>query len=84
MGATLVGKVRLAFDESLSTQVRRGSPERSYAGAEPQLARGAEWGRFEFGSTLVLLLAPGTAHLEPSEPGTPVRLGRRIGRLGPR
>jgi phosphatidylserine decarboxylase len=80
----MVGKVRLAFDASLATQVARASrTERSYAGAEPQLARGAEWGRFEFGSTLVLLLAPGTARIEPSEPGTPVRLGERIGRLGP-
>lgn len=83
VGATMVGKVRLAFDASLATQAsRRRTTERSYAGAEPRLARGAEWGRFEFGSTLVLLLAPGTARLEPSEPGTPVRMGRRIGRLG--
>jgi phosphatidylserine decarboxylase len=85
VGATLVGKVRLAFDPELATQVRRRSAfERRYAGAAPALARGAEWGRFEFGSTLVLLLARGTAALEPASPGTPVRLGTRIGRLGVR
>jgi phosphatidylserine decarboxylase len=82
VGATLVGKVRLAFDAGLETQSGRRISQRSYAGAEPRLARGAEWGRFEFGSTLVLLLAPGSGTLEPAEPGTPVRLGRRIGRLG--
>jgi phosphatidylserine decarboxylase len=85
VGATLVGKVRLAFDPQLETgSAQRRGVERRYAGAEPALARGAEWGRFEFGSTLVLLLAPGTGALEPAEPGTPVRLGRRIGRLGAR
>jgi len=84
VGATLVGKVRLAFDPALATQVKRGGTlEHRYACAEPRLARGAEWGRFEFGSTLVLLLARGSARLEPSPPGTPVRMGRRIGRLGP-
>jgi phosphatidylserine decarboxylase len=83
VGATMVGKVRLAFDEALTTQVaRREATEHRYAEAEPRLARGDEWGRFEFGSTLVLLLAPGTARFEPAEPGTPVRMGRRIGRLG--
>jgi phosphatidylserine decarboxylase len=82
VGATLVGKVRLAFDPELSTQSGRTATEHRYAGAEPRLARGAEWGRFEFGSTLVLLLAPGAGALEPAQPGTPVRLGRRIGRLG--
>ena len=82
IGATLVGKVRLAFDPGLTTQSGRTSTEHRYAGAEPKLTRGAEWGRFEFGSTLVLLLAPGTAALAPAEPGTPVRLGQRIGRLG--
>jgi phosphatidylserine decarboxylase len=82
VGAALVGKVRLAFDPELSTQAGRTLRERRYAGAEPQLARGAEWGRFEFGSTLVLLLAPGTAALDRAQPGTAVRLGRRIGRLG--
>jgi phosphatidylserine decarboxylase len=82
IGATLVGKVRLAFDPGLTTQSGRAPVEHRYTGAEAKLARGAEWGRFEFGSTLVLLVAAGTGALAPAEPGTPVRLGRGIGRLG--
>jgi phosphatidylserine decarboxylase len=82
IGAMLVGRVRLAFDPALVTQSGRAVAEHRYAGAEPRLARGAEWGRFEFGSTLVLLLAAGTGSLVPAPPGSPVRLGRRIGALG--
>jgi len=88
VGATMVGKVRVNFD-SLSTNLPgAGKEERVYGGGEgegaPQLATGQEWGRFEFGSTLVLVTAPGIADLEIQEPGTPVRMGERIGRLLPR
>jgi phosphatidylserine decarboxylase len=82
VGALLVGRIRLSFDSDLSRRAWRRSPVlRDYSGAEPRLARGAEWGRFELGSTLVLLLAPGTGMIEPAQPGTPVRMGQRIGRL---
>jgi phosphatidylserine decarboxylase len=79
VGATLVGKVRVNFD-SLETNRRGASGERrDYPGGIP-LAKGAEWGRFEFGSTLLLLAQPGAIVLEARPPGTPVRLGERIGR----
>jgi hypothetical protein len=42
---------------------------------------GEEWGRFEFGSTIVLVAAPGLLTLDVQPPGTPVRLGARIGTL---
>ncbi len=82
VGATLVGKVRVSFD-ALETN-RKGAREerRSYPGGIA-LAKGQEWGRFEFGSTLVLLAQPGKVALEARPPGTPVRLGERIGRLLP-
>ena len=79
VGATLVGKVRLAFD-ALTTQARRHSALWRRYLEPPRLARGEEWGRFEFGSTLVLAAAPGALEIEPRDPGTPVRLGCRIGR----
>jgi len=80
VGATLVGKVRVSFD-SLETN-RRGAKEerRSYPGGIA-LAKAEEWGRFEFGSSLVLLAEPGKVALDIRPPGTPVRLGERIGRL---
>jgi phosphatidylserine decarboxylase len=81
VGAMLVGKVRVNFD-SLSTN-RRGAKvqERTYGEEEPRLAKGEEWGRFEFGSTLVVIAARGVAELEVQDPGTSVRMGARIGVL---
>ena len=81
VGATLVGKVRVRFDE-LTTHARAPRPvEHSYGGAGAFFAKGEELGRFEFGSTLVLLLPPGLARLEPGEPGAELRLGQPIARL---
>jgi phosphatidylserine decarboxylase len=78
VGATLVGKVRVAFDE-LSTGSGLDRVERRYGAEAPHLAKGEEWGRFEFGSTLVLVAAPGAFELEIAAPGTRLRLGTRIG-----
>ena len=77
VGATLVGKVRVVFDD-LTTQAGAAPTLRGYPQAE-RLAKGQEWGRFEFGSTLVMLATPGALSLEAATPGTPLRLGSRIG-----
>lgn len=97
VGATLVGRVRLRFDD-LVTHVRGATrTERTYmdrggdgedvagdgGGAEGgvEVARGAEWGRFEFGSTIVLVARAGVLDLPVRPLGTPLRLGEQIGRL---
>jgi phosphatidylserine decarboxylase len=79
VGATMVGKVRVTFDD-LTTGSGPDRVERRYDANAPQLAKGEEWGRFEFGSTLVLVTAPGAFELEIEAAGTPLRLGTRIGR----
>jgi phosphatidylserine decarboxylase len=79
VGATMVGKVRVTFD-ALETN-RPGASVQRRAYADVRLAKGEEWGRFEFGSTLVLLAEPGRATLEPRPSGSRLRLGERIGRL---
>lgn len=80
VGATLVGKVKVDFD-ALTTNVPGAvACERDFRDREVVLARGQQWGRFEFGSTLVLVGRPGAFALEPRPPGTPVRLGEAIGR----
>jgi phosphatidylserine decarboxylase len=80
VGATLVGKVRVVFDD-LATQSGGVPVESRYGTSGRKLAKGEEWGRFEFGSTLVLVAAPGALELDVAPPGTPLRLGTRIGRL---
>ncbi len=80
VGATMVGKVRVTFD-TLSTN-RRGAQIETRAYDPPvAFAKGEEWGRFEFGSTIVLVAAPGLVTLDVPPPLTPVRLGARIGTL---
>jgi phosphatidylserine decarboxylase len=81
VGATLVGKVRVNFD-SLSSNLRGAAvQERIYAEEAPRLAKAEEWGRFEFGSTLVVIAARGFVQLGVHEPGTSVHMGARIGIL---
>jgi phosphatidylserine decarboxylase len=79
VGATVVGRIRLSFDD-LTTQ-SGAQAERIYPGDGVALAKGEEWGRFELGSTLVLLAAAGAATLDLQPPGSVLRLGTRIGSL---
>lgn len=77
--AALVGKVRVGFDAELTTNTGARAPTwRSYP-RPPRLVRGEEWGRFGFGSTLVLAAAPGALEIDARPPGSPLRLGERVG-----
>lgn len=80
VGATMVGSVRLAFDPLATNRRGAGPEDRDLGEYGPAFARGAEWGHFEFGSTIVLLVPPGSYRLEARPLGTPLRLGRAIGR----
>lgn len=79
VGATMVGKVKVAFDPAVTTNVK--NPDVTVKDYAPPvaLAKGQEWGRFEFGSTIVLLGTPGAFGLQAQPEGTPLKLGARIG-----
>jgi len=80
VGATIVGSVRLTFDE-LRTNVSGARPlSRDYGDTGPRFARGEEWGHFAFGSTIVLLTPPGRFEIDHRPSGTPLQLGEAIGR----
>jgi phosphatidylserine decarboxylase len=80
VGATLVGKVQVTFD-TLTTNTRDRAPRWRHYDPQPRFVKGGEWGRFEFGSTLVLAAAPGALELAPQAPGSRLRLGERIGTI---
>jgi len=81
VGATMVGSVRLAFDE-LCTNAPAGMPvTRRFDARAPTFARGQEWGHFEFGSTIVMLTPPEGPTIDPRPVGTALRLGEAIGRV---
>ena len=75
----MVGKTKLTFS-NLETNVRGGQRAACvFEHGETRLGRGQEMGRFEFGSTIIVLVAPSGLALEPRESGRPVRMGERIG-----
>jgi phosphatidylserine decarboxylase len=80
VGATMVGSVRLAFDDLCTNRPGAIPVDRDLSDRAPRFVRGAEWGRFEFGSTIVLLLPANRFALDARPVGTPLRLGSAIGR----
>ena len=81
VGATMVGSVRLAFDELTTNIPGRGHARREFGSHAPEFARGEEWGHFEFGSTIVMLTRPAGPEIDFRPLGEPLRLGQQIGRL---
>jgi len=78
VGATCVGRIRATYDDRL-THSGQPAGQRIYAPPKP-LARGDELGRFEMGSTVILLFEPGRVVWEDwLVAGAPVRMGQRIG-----
>ncbi len=78
VGAYGVGRMTTAFCD-LVTNSGQGALSRSFDPAIP-VARGDELGRFNLGSTVILLFEEGRVAWE-LEPGQPVRVGQRIGTL---
>lgn len=87
MAVILVGAVCVASIETawhgVVTPPRAASPRRwSYADAPPAFARGDEIGRFNMGSTAIVVMGRDQARWDPGlNPGDPVRMGQALGRL---
>jgi phosphatidylserine decarboxylase len=80
VGALNVGSIRLEF-HPLRTN-RGGGARRAWRIHVPG-RRGDPFGWFEFGSAIVLLLAPDAGTLDDAAPGTRRLVGHEIGRLRP-
>jgi len=80
VGAIFVGGIETVWAGEV-TPAQTGARRRDRQGSSPvSLERGEEMGRFNLGSTVVLLFPPGAVTWEPTQaPGRPVRLGERIG-----
>jgi phosphatidylserine decarboxylase len=81
VGATVVGRVRAAYDRAvpLTDQPGAAFQRGDYAPPRP-VAKGAELGAFEMGSTVILIFEPGRVTLsERLQPGARVRVGEPIG-----
>jgi phosphatidylserine decarboxylase len=80
VGAFGVGRIGNVFDDTV-TNTGAASSLRTLEPA-PAVERGGELGRFELGSTVILLCEPGRVEWE-MEADQVLRLGRRIARVHP-
>ena len=82
VGATVVGRVRASYDAAVPVTDQAGAEaiqRGEYAPPRP-VAKGAELGAFEMGSTVILVFEPGRVKLSPRlQPGERVRVGEAIG-----
>jgi phosphatidylserine decarboxylase len=85
VGALFVGSVSVVWQAGEITPAKprpQFPTPLSLPSPAPALAKGDEMGRFNMGSTVILLLPPGMAEWEASlVAGQPLRLGERIGTL---
>ncbi len=84
VGALFVGSIATVWHGDVTPcSPRRAAQLPLDTGRAPRrLERGSELGRFNMGSTVILLLPPGTAEWLPQlQPGSPVRVGQALARL---
>ncbi|KEO84230.1 archaetidylserine decarboxylase [Tumebacillus flagellatus] len=82
VGATIVGSVKVLYDVKAGTNIRGGRLERKDVANGPHYAKGEEVGRFEFGSTIILLFEPGAVELDGGlHTEGRVLLGQAIGKV---
>jgi phosphatidylserine decarboxylase len=81
----LVGAINVSAMETVwqgEVPGERGIRVENWVDQAIQIDRGAEMGRFNMGSTVILLFAPGQIEWDESfTAGTAVRMGQRIGKL---
>ena len=82
VGALFVGGLETVWTGPVTPPHRRGAPGPIIPALHPLLlARGQEMGRFNMGSTVILVGAPGVLQLDPSlVPGRVLRMGQALNR----
>lgn len=80
VGATCVSRIKAAYEDVI-THVGKPGKVHHYETAIP-VEKGGELGRFEMGSTVILVFEPGRVKWDDSlQPEAVVRMGRRIGEI---
>lgn len=79
VGAVGVGRISLAFDPSIMTNVGRGPTTQRYdSGDAPRLTRGGELGKFHLGSTAIVITGPEHPVELAVQAGDTVRMGSAL------
>jgi phosphatidylserine decarboxylase len=80
VGALNVGSIETVWAGEVAPGPTRARRSWYYTAGEVALPRGAELGRFNMGSTVILVSAPGGVELDPGlRPAQTVRMGQAIG-----
>ncbi|WP_290587175.1 archaetidylserine decarboxylase [Alicyclobacillus sp.] len=82
VGATIVGSIRTEYGPGYRRPMRRRRLPVEEGLVEVPLERGREMGRFELGSTVILVFEPGMIESFCVRPGQRVRMGERLATLG--
>lgn len=82
IGAMCVGSMQTVWSDPPVARKRGECQDYDYRPLTLMLGRGDEMGRFNMGSTVILLFPPATMEWLPSlQPGQRIRMGQTIGRL---
>jgi phosphatidylserine decarboxylase len=83
VGALFVGSIETVFAGEINPPPGRGGVVRTIeAGIGRRFARGEELGRFNMGSTVIVLFGEPAAFMPRIGPGEPVRMGQPLARFG--
>lgn len=82
VGAMLVSSMETVWSGVVTPPRGRKIVRGDWSRRDITLRRGDEMGRFNMGSTVILLLPPGAvSSIENFEPGDPILMGQKLGRL---
>lgn len=83
VGAIFVGSMQTVWSGQVTPPYRSESQSKLYDDNAVKLARGDELGRFNMGSTVIVLMPPSAPELQASwQSGDKVRLGQALSQLG--
>lgn len=80
VGALLVSSTETVWAGEITPNKNKDVTVKDYSGEDIRLSRGDEMGRFNMGSTVILLMPPGTVEAV-ADPGArdPVKVGQKLG-----
>jgi phosphatidylserine decarboxylase len=85
VGAIFVASIETVWHGEVTPPTARQIRTWTYPEANIQLGRGAEMGRFNMGSTIIVLFGPDAVSWQPSlQPGQIMRMGEAIGQVSGR
>ncbi len=83
VGAMLVSSMETVWAGEITPTKNKGVVVSNYQDQDIRLAKGDEMGRFNMGSTVIVLMPPGTVSGQPElTAGTAVKVGQRLATLG--